>query len=86
MKSQHFLIDKELYKLILIFPKLWLILSVIPHLSLIRYLIQQQILSNHQQSNNTKDLNPLWVLINPPILLNLIRNGFAPVEGLYEMS
>ena len=26
------------------------------------------------------------ILTNPSLLLNLIRNGFAPIEVLYEMS
>ena len=61
-------------------------LSVIPRFSLVRYLILTQILPNHPLSNYTKHLNPLWVLINPSILSNLIGNGFAHIEVLNEMS
>ena len=69
----------------LISPKLWLILSVMPLLSLVRYLILSQVLSN-TWSNNNKCLNLTpWTLINPSISSNLINNGFEPVEVLCEM-
>ena len=86
MKSRYFFIGKELYKLIQVLPKLWLMLSIIPFFSLIRCLILSQILSNHPWSNNTKYLIPSWILINPFISLNLIRSGFVLVGFLHEMS
>ena len=45
MKSQYFLNRKESYESILILAKEWLILSVIPLFSLVRYLVLSQILS-----------------------------------------
>ena len=87
MKNQYFFTGKELYESILISPKFWLILSVMPLTSLIRYLIFSLILSNNPWPNDTKYLYSLpRTLTNPSILSNLIRNGFDPVEVLYEMS
>ena len=51
-----------------------------PLFSLIRYLTYLQTSSHLPQSNNTKYLILLWTLINPSILSNIKRNGFAPVE------
>ena len=53
-KVNIFLIGKELYQLILIFPKLWLILFVIPPflpIRYLRYLILSQILSSNPTHN-----------------------------------
>ena len=76
MKSQYFLIVKELYELILIFPKLRLILFVIPLFLFIRYLILLQILSNNPSLNNTKCLIlPSRTSINSTISSSLRRNG-----------
>ena len=44
-KNNIFSIDTELYELILISPKVWLIVSVISLFSFVRYLILSQILS-----------------------------------------
>ena len=46
-KVSIFSIVKQLYESILMYPKFWLILSIIPFFSLIRYLILSQILSNN---------------------------------------
>ena len=77
MKSQYILIGKELFESILIFPKLQLILFVIPLFLLIRCLILSQILSYNPKLNNTKCLIlASRDIINPSILSSLIRNGF----------
>ena len=76
-KVNIFSTGKELYESILILAKLWLILSVISFFSRMRYLLLSQVLSNQLQSNNSKYLTPLWILISSSILWNLIRNGFA---------
>ena len=60
MKSQYFLTGKELDESIVNFPKLWLILFVIPLFLLIRYLILSQILLNNPYSNNIK----YWILLS----------------------
>ena len=68
MKSQYFLIGKELYESFLIFPKLWLILLFVIWLLLIRYLILSQILLNNLESNNSECLIlPATKIINPSI-------------------
>ena len=46
-KDNIFSIDTELYELILISPKVWLVVSVISLFSFIRYLILSQMLSNN---------------------------------------
>ena len=76
-KVNIFSTGKELYESILILAKLWLILSVISFFSRMRYLLLSQVLSNQLQSNNSKYLTPLWILISSSILWNLIHNGFA---------
>ena len=87
MRSQYFFNRQKIIWIILISPKLWSILSVISLFLLIRYLILSQILSSNPWPNNTKCLNlSSRVLMNSSILSNLIRNGFGPVEVLYEMS
>ena len=61
-------------------------LSVIPHFSIIRYLIFSQILSKNPLSNNTKCLKSRpKTLINQSILSRLIHNGFGPMDVLREM-
>ena len=68
MKSQYFLVATELYESILIFPKLWLILFVIPLLLLIRYLIESKMLLDNPKSNNIKcSILPLADIIYSPI-------------------
>ena len=83
-KVNIFSIGKELYKSIMVFLNLWLILSVIPLFLLIRYLILSQILSDYS-SKNTKYLVLLRILINSSILLYLIRNSLAPVEVVWNV-
>ena len=83
-KVNIFSIGKELYKSIMVFLNLWLILSVIPLFLLIRYLIISQILSDYS-SKNTKYLVLLRILINSSILLYLIRNSLAPVEVVWNV-
>ena len=38
------------------------------------------------EPSNTKHLVPSYNLINPFTFSNQIRNGFAPIKDLYEMS
>ena len=47
MKRWYFLMGKELYESILIFPKLWLILFILSLFLLMRYLTLSQILLNN---------------------------------------